>query len=58
LKDGSLIVLEGQKRIMDEILTRKKLKDPIECKVSLKGQENIWFPCDYVIKRGFKKFCL
>jgi elongation factor 3 len=44
MKDGSLIVLEGQKRILDEILTRKKLKQSYEYEVSLKGlssSENI-----------------
>ena len=61
MKDGSLIVIEGQKRIIDEILTRKKLKQSYEYEVSLKGlssSENIWLPRDDLIKRGFEKVCL
>jgi elongation factor 3 len=61
MKDGSLIVLEGQKCILDEILSRKKLKQSYEYEVSLKGlssSENIWLPCDDLIKRGFEKVCL
>jgi elongation factor 3 len=61
MKDGSLIVIEGQKRIIDEILTRKKLKQSYEYEVSLKGlssSENIWLPRDDLVKRGFEKVCL
>ena len=58
MKDGSLIVIEGQKRIIDEIIARKKLKQSYEYEVSLKGlssSENIWLPRDDLIKRGFEK---
>jgi elongation factor 3 len=58
MRDGSLIVIEGQKRTLDEILTRKKLKQSYEYEVSLKGlssSENIWLPRDDLIKRGFEK---
>ena len=58
MKDGSLIVIEGQKRIIDKILTRKKLKQSYEYEVSLKGlssSENIWLPHDDLIKCGFEK---
>lgn len=58
MKDGALIVIEGQKRLIDEILTRKKLKQSYEYEVSLKGlssSENIWLPRDDLIKRGFEK---
>jgi elongation factor 3 len=58
MKDGSLIVIEGQKRIIDEILMRKKLKQSYEYEVSLKGlssSENIWLPRDDLLKRGFEK---
>jgi elongation factor 3 len=63
MKDGSLIVIEGQKRIIDDVLTRKKLKQSYasEYEVSLKGlssSENIWLPHDDLIKRGFEKVCL
>jgi len=37
MKDGSLIVIEGQKHIIHEILTRKKLKQLYEYEVLLKG---------------------
>jgi len=58
MKDGALIVIEGQKRLIDEILNRKKLKQSYEYEVSLKGMsssENIWLPRDDLIKRGFEK---
>lgn len=58
MKDGALIVIEGQKRLIDEILSRKKLKQSYEYEVSLKGlssSENIWLPRDDLIKRGFEK---
>ncbi|KAF8626202.1 hypothetical protein AX15_004892 [Amanita polypyramis BW_CC] len=58
MKDGSLIVVEGQKRTIDEIVTRKKLKQSYEYEVSFKGlssSENIWLPRDELIKRGFEK---
>ena len=58
MKDGSLIVIEGQKHIIHEILTRKKLKQSYEYEVSLKGlssSENVWLPRDDLIKRGFEK---
>jgi len=61
MKDGSLIVIEGQKRILDEVLTRKKLKQSYEYEVSLKGlssSENIWLPRDDLVKRGFEKKAL
>ena len=61
MKDGSLVVIEGVKRIIDEILTRKKLKQSYEYEVSLKGlssSENIWLPRDDLVKRGFEKVCL
>ncbi|KAF8898226.1 P-loop containing nucleoside triphosphate hydrolase protein [Gymnopilus junonius] len=58
MKDGSLIIIEGQKRLIDEIVARKKLKQSYEYEVSLKGlssSENIWLPRDDLIKRGFEK---
>jgi hypothetical protein len=49
MKDGSLIVIEGQ-----------KLKQSYEFEVGLSSSENIWLPRDdlQVIKRGFEKVCL
>jgi len=58
MKDGALIVIEGQKRQIDEIVTRRKLKQSYEYEVSLKGlssSENIWLPRDDLVKRGFEK---
>ncbi|KAG6332182.1 hypothetical protein ID866_6905 [Astraeus odoratus] len=58
MKDGSLYVHEGQKRIIDEILARKKLKQSYEYEVSFKGlssSENLWIARDELIKRGFEK---
>jgi len=55
MKDGSLIVVEGQKRTIDEIVSRKKLKQSYEYEVSFKGlssSENIWLPRDELLKRG------
>ncbi|KAF8968249.1 P-loop containing nucleoside triphosphate hydrolase protein [Flammula alnicola] len=58
MKEGSNIVIEGKKCIIDEITNRKKLKQSYEYEVSLKGlssSENIWLPRDELIKRGFEK---
>ncbi|CAL1703333.1 unnamed protein product [Somion occarium] len=58
MKDGGVVVVEGQKRIIDEIVGRKKLKQSYEYEVSFKGlssSENIWLPRDDLIKRGFEK---
>ncbi|KAF7323317.1 hypothetical protein HMN09_00112500 [Mycena chlorophos] len=58
MKEGASIVIEGQKRLIDEVLTRKKLKQSYEYECSLKGMsssENIWLPRDDLIKRGFEK---
>ncbi|KZT11103.1 uncharacterized protein LAESUDRAFT_251050 [Laetiporus sulphureus 93-53] len=58
MKDGSIVVVEGQKRTIDEIVGRKKLKQSYEYDVSFKGlssSENIWLPRDDLIKRGYEK---
>ncbi|KAG6898933.1 hypothetical protein C0993_002605, partial [Termitomyces sp. T159_Od127] len=58
MKDGSVVIVEGQKRIIDEIVARKKLKQSYEYEVSFKAlssSENIWMPRDELIKRGFEK---
>jgi elongation factor 3 len=58
MKDGALVVVEGQKRLIDEIISRKKLKQSYEYEVSFKAlssSENIWMPRDDLIKRGFEK---
>lgn len=58
MKDGSIYVHEGQKRIIDEIISRKKLKQSYEYEVSFKNlssSENVWVPRDELVKRGFEK---
>ncbi|KAF8871712.1 hypothetical protein CPB85DRAFT_1513604 [Mucidula mucida] len=58
MKDGGVVVIEGQKRLIDEIVARKKLKQSYEYEVSFKGlssSENVWLPRDDLIKRGFEK---
>jgi len=58
MKEGSVVVVEGQKRLIDEILARKKLKQSYEYEVSFKNlssSENIWLPRDELLKRGFEK---
>ncbi|KAH9961146.1 P-loop containing nucleoside triphosphate hydrolase protein [Lactifluus volemus] len=58
MKDGALVVVEGQKRLIEEIVARKKLKQSYEYEVSFKGlssSENIWLPRDDLVKRGFEK---
>jgi len=52
------VIVEGQKRLIDEIITRKKLKQSYEYEVSFKGlssSENIWLARDDLVKRGFEK---
>jgi len=58
MKDGALYIHEGQKRQIDEIISRKKLKQSYEYEVSFKGlssSENVWIPRDELVKRGFEK---
>jgi len=58
MKEGANIVIEGQKRVIDEVLARKKLKQSYEYEISFKAMsssENIWLPRDELIKRGFEK---
>lgn len=58
MKDGSLYIHEGQKRFIEELVARKKLKQSYEYEVGFKGlstTENIWLPRDELIKRGFEK---
>lgn len=58
MKAGAIVVVEGQKRTIDDITNRKKLKQSFEYEVSFKGlssSENVWLPRDELIKRGFEK---
>ncbi|KAG9036154.1 translational elongation factor EF-1 alpha [Tulasnella sp. JGI-2019a] len=58
MKEGEIVVIEGVKRMIEEIINRKKLKQSYEYEVTFKGMsstENIWLPRDELIKRGFEK---
>jgi elongation factor 3 len=58
MKEGGIYLHEGQKRIIDEITNRKKLKQSYEYEVSFKGMsssENLWIPRDELLRRGFEK---
>ncbi|TRM59837.1 hypothetical protein BD626DRAFT_506574 [Schizophyllum amplum] len=58
MKEGATVVVEGQKRIIDEIIARKKLKQSYEYEISFKNlssSENIWMSRDELMKRGFEK---
>jgi elongation factor 3 len=61
MKEGGIFVIEGAKRILDEILNRKKLKQSYEYEISFKAlssTENIWVSRDELIRRGFEKVCV
>jgi len=58
MKEGGVVLIEGVKRLIDEIVARKKLKQSYEYEVSFKNTsstENIWLPRDELIQRGFEK---
>lgn len=58
MNEGGVVVIEGAKRLIDEIVARKKLKQSYEYEISFKNMsstENIWMPRDELIARGFEK---
>lgn len=58
MKEGAVVVVEGQKRFIEDITNRKKLKQSFEYECCFKGlssSENIWLARDELIKRGFEK---
>ncbi|GAA6020114.1 hypothetical protein JCM11491_006402 [Sporobolomyces phaffii] len=58
MKEGAVVVVEGVKRTIDEIINRKKLKQSFEYECTFKGlssSENMWLPRDELIRRGFEK---
>ena len=58
MAEGATFMKEGVKRIIDEIVARKKLKQSYEYEVSFKGMssaENVWISRDELITRGFEK---
>ncbi|WWC95921.1 hypothetical protein V866_002788 [Kwoniella sp. B9012] len=58
MKEGAVVVKEGVKRLIDELVARKKLKQSYEYEVSFKGlssAENMWLSRDELVARGFEK---
>jgi len=58
MKQGGVVIIEGAKRLIDEIVGRKKLKQSYEYEISFKAMsssENIWMSRDELISRGFEK---
>lgn len=58
MKQGEIVVVEGVKRVIDEITGRKKLKNSFQYEVSFKNYssaDNLWMSRDELIKRGFEK---
>ena len=58
MKQGGIVVVEGVKRVIDELVARKKLKQSYEYEISFKAlssSENIWMSRDELMKRGFEK---
>jgi len=58
MAEGATVIKEGVKRIIDELVGRKKLKQSYEYEVSFKGMssaENMWISRDELITRGFEK---
>jgi elongation factor 3 len=58
MTEGGIVVIEGVKRLIDEIVSRKKLKQSYEYEVSFKNlssTENVWLSRDELIQRGYEK---
>ncbi|SJX64391.1 probable YEF3-translation elongation factor eEF3 [Sporisorium reilianum f. sp. reilianum] len=58
MKQGEVYIVEGVKRLIDEIVARKKLKNSFQYEVSFKNMssaDNVWIPRDELIKRMEKK---
>ncbi|GAC75832.1 protein containing adaptin N-terminal region [Moesziomyces antarcticus T-34] len=58
MKQGEVYVVEGVKRLIEDIVARKKLKNSFQYEVSFKNMssaDNVWIPRDELIKRGFEK---
>jgi elongation factor 3 len=58
MKEGGTVIVEGAKRVIEELVARKKLKQSYEYEISFKGlssTENIWMSRDELIVRGFEK---
>jgi len=58
MKNGEVYIHEGVKRVIEDIVARKKLKNSFQYEVSFKNMsstENVWLSRDELIKRGFEK---
>ncbi|KAE8210439.1 hypothetical protein CF327_g5690 [Tilletia walkeri] len=58
MKNGEVYIHEGVKRVIEDIVGRKKLKNSFQYECSFKNMsstENIWLSRDELIKRGFEK---
>ncbi|RSH87527.1 translational elongation factor EF-1 alpha [Apiotrichum porosum] len=58
MAEGAVVVIEGVKRFIEELVARKKLKQSYEYEVSFKGlssAENMWLSRDELVSRGFEK---
>ncbi|WFC94547.1 translational elongation factor EF-1 alpha [Malassezia brasiliensis] len=58
MKNGSIYEHEGVKRVIEDIVGRKKLKNSFQYEVSFKNMsstENVWLSRDELIRRGFEK---
>lgn len=58
MKEGSTVIVEGAKRLIEDLVGRKKLKQSYEYEISFKGlssTENIWMSRDELMLRGFEK---
>ena len=60
MEDGAIYIVDGQKRRIKEILSRKKFKQSYEYLVSfenLSSSESVYISREELIKRGFEKVC-
>lgn len=58
MKNGEVVVVEGVKRLIEDIVSRKKLKNSFQYEVSFKNYssaDNQWLSRDELISRGFEK---
>ncbi|WFD30075.1 translational elongation factor EF-1 alpha [Malassezia sp. CBS 17886] len=58
MKSGAIYEHEGVKRVIEDIVGRKKLKNSFQYEVSFKNMsstENMWLSRDELLRRGFEK---
>ena len=54
MAEGRIVVVERVERIIDEIVSRKKLKQSVSFK-NLSSTENVWLSRDELIRRSYEK---